>query len=61
MELQTRTTKEFITIKVDEIECTIYRDRKEELNRTIDNLLSVVNDLCYYTDKSINEHVNDLF
>ena len=57
MKLETRTTKTFINIKVDEIETTIFSSSKQELNIMINNLLDVVAELAYYTDKSVSEYV----
>jgi len=59
MILDTRTTREFIEIKVDEIETTIFKDSKQELELTIHNLLSVVDALASYTDKSIDDYLKE--
>jgi len=45
MEITARLTHDFIELKVDEIEVTIFKDSKQELDRTINNLKSVCEDL----------------
>lgn len=59
MKLTTRLTSSFVEIKVDEIETTIFKTDKQEIDSMIYNLLDVVNDLARYTDKSVAEYVND--
>lgn len=59
MNLETRTTKEFIEIKVDEIETTIFKDSKQEIELTIHNLLSVVDELASYGKKSIDDYIKE--
>lgn len=48
MEITSRTTKEFIVLKVDENECTIFKQDKEELKEMIENLDSIIDDLKSY-------------
>ena len=44
MELTTRLKHDFVEIKVDEIEVSIFSDRKEEMRNTIRNLLQVAHE-----------------
>ena len=46
MELTTRNTHNFIEIKVDEIQTTIFNSDKQEIQNTIENLLQVVDKLA---------------
>lgn len=55
MKLTARKTYSFVEIKVDEIETTIFKMDKTDAEDMIRNLLSVINDLMDYTDKSIEE------
>lgn len=59
MILETRTTRDFIEIKVDEIETAIFKDSKQELELTIHNLLSVIDDLASYGDKTIVDYIKE--
>lgn len=61
MKLETRTTRKFIELKVDEIETTIFKDNESEMNEMIINLIEVVIDMSSYTDKDIEEHIADYF
>ena len=58
MELKSRKTHYFTEIKVDEIEDIIFKTDKARAEKMIRNLLSVIEDLIDYTDKSI-EDFND--
>lgn len=58
MKITSRCTYNFIQLKVDEIETTIFKSDKWDVDETIENLLSVVNDLLTYTDKPLNEFLN---
>jgi hypothetical protein len=51
MRLKSRVTYAFIEIKVDEIETTVFKSDKKDVEGMIDNLLDVVNDLQRFTDK----------
>jgi hypothetical protein len=51
MRLKSRVTHAFIEIKVDEIETTVFKSDKKDVEGMIDNLLDVVNDLQRFTDK----------
>lgn len=59
MKLKSRCTPFFIEIKVDEIEATVFKRDKAEINDMIFNLLDVANDLALYTDKSLAEYVRE--
>ena len=59
MRLTTRTTREFIEIEVNEIKTTLFMGDRD-VNLTIMNLMEVINDLSYYTNKSINELYREL-
>ncbi len=58
MKITARKTHYFTEIKVDEIETTIFKTSKKEAEDMIRNLLSVIDILMDYTDKSIEE-LND--
>ena len=58
MKITARKTHYFTEIKVDEIETTIFKTSKKEAEDMIRNLLSVIDILMNYTDKSIEE-LND--
>ena len=60
MELTTRFANygSFLEIKVDEIEVTIFKNTKESLEM-IENLISVIEDLCKLTDKEFNYEIKD--
>ena len=60
MKLTTRLTREFAEIKVDEIEVSIFKDSKEEMETTILNLLQVANELTSYTDLSIRDFISEM-
>jgi hypothetical protein len=59
MILESRRTHNFVTIKTDEIETTIFKTDSKELEETINNLLDVIEDLTSYTDKTINDFVSE--
>lgn len=48
MKIISRTTREFIVLKVDEIECTIFKSDKDELKEMIENLEDIIDDLKSY-------------
>jgi len=58
MKLTYRKTHDFVDIKVDEIETTIFKSDMQEAERVIRNLLEVIDSLMDYTDKSISEFIN---
>ena len=60
MKLTTRLTREFAEIKVDEIEVSIFKDSKEEMETTILNLLQVAHELTSYTDLSIRDFISEM-
>jgi hypothetical protein len=60
MRIQSRVKHAFIDLKIDQIETTIFREEKEEINSTIENLLNIVADLSRYTDKSVIDFVKEL-
>ncbi len=49
----------FLNIKVDEIETDIFKN-DENAVKLIENLLSVIEDLCELTDKEFNYEIKDL-
>jgi len=53
MKLKTRLTHSAIEIKVDEIETYFFKDSLET-QETIDNLISVIEDICLLTNKEFN-------
>ena len=61
MELITKFARyySFLNIKVDEIETDIF-ENDEDAVKLIENLLSVIEDLCKLTDKEFNYKIKDL-
>jgi hypothetical protein len=61
MELTTRFANygSFLEIKVDEIQTDIFKDNNQPL-KMIENLISVIEDLCKLTDKEFNYEIKDL-
>jgi uncharacterized lipoprotein YajG len=59
MEIKVRRTHAFVELKVDEIETTIFKSSQKEMEDMINHLLNVVNDLASYTDKSVQEFVEE--
>lgn len=59
MKLTSRRAHGFITVEVDEIKTTIFNDSQNEIKDTINNLLSVVDDLASRTELSIEEHLKN--
>ena len=59
MKLRTRFTGyySFLNIKVDEKETDIFND--EDAVKLIENLLSVIKDLCTLIDKEFNYEIKD--
>ena len=59
MELRTKFAGyySFLNIKVDEIETDIFED--EDAVKLIENLLSVIKDLCTLTDKEFTYEIKD--
>lgn len=60
MELKTRFAGigSFLNIKVDEIEVDIFKNSNES-RKMIENLISVIEDLCRLTDKEFNYEIKD--
>ena len=60
MELTTRFAGygQFLNIKIDEIEADIFKN-DENAVKLIENLLSVIEDLCKLTDKEFNYEIKD--
>ena len=60
MELITRFAGygSFLNIKIDEIEADIFKN-DENAVKLIENLLSVIEDLCKLTDKEFNYEIKD--
>ena len=61
MELTTRFAGygQFLNIKIDEIEADIFKN-DENAVKLIENLISVIEDLCKLTDKEFNYEIKDL-
>jgi hypothetical protein len=59
MEIKVRRTHAFVELQVDEIETTIFKSSPKEMEDMINHLLNVVNDLASYTDKSVQEFVQE--
>ena len=59
MELRTKSTGYYssLNIKVDEKETDIFED--EDAVKLIENLLSVIKDLCILIDKEFNYEIKD--
>lgn len=60
MELRTRFAGigSFLNIKVDEIEVDIFKNSDESI-KMIENLISVIEDLCNLVDKEFNYEIKD--
>ena len=60
MELKTRFVGigSFLNIKVDEIEVDIFKN-SDEPRKMIENLISVIEDLCTLVDKEFNYEIKD--
>ena len=60
MELRTRFAGyySFLNIKVDEIEVDIFKNSNESI-KMIENLISVIEDLCTLVDKEFNYEIKD--
>ena len=60
MELRTKFAGHysFLNIKVDEIEADIFKN-DENAVKLIENLLSVIKDLCILIDKEFNYEIKD--
>ena len=60
MELKTRFAgiSSFLNIKVDEIEVDIFKN-SDESRKMIENLISVIEDLCTLVDKEFNYEIKD--
>lgn len=58
MKIKSRCTYAFIELKIDEIETTIFKSDKWDVDEHIENLLGIVDDLLKYTDKPLNEFLN---
>jgi len=58
MKITSRATHAFVELKVDETECTIFRSSEKEIDETVSNLLSVIEDLLDGQDKTIHDYLN---
>lgn len=59
MKLTSRFANAFLEIKVDEIQTTIFKSDKKEVEDMIYNLLDIANDLARYTYKTVGEYVEE--
>ena len=60
MILKQRLTHNFIEIKVDEIETTLFKSDKKDVEQMIYNLLDVVNDLAKLIGKDFSSSMEDV-
>ena len=60
MILKQRLTHNFIEIKVDEIETTLFKSDKKDVEQMIYNLLDVVNDLARLIGKDFSFSMEDV-
>ena len=60
MILKQRLTHNFIEIKVDEIETTLFKSDKKDVEQMIYNLLDVVDDLARLIDKDFSSSMEDI-
>lgn len=60
MKLRTRFAGigSFLNIKVDEIEVDVFKNSDESI-KMIENLISVIEDLCTLVDKEFNYEIKD--
>lgn len=58
MEIKSRLTRSFVELKVDEFETTIFKESTEP-SEVINNLLSIIDDLCVLTDKEFYFEIKD--
>jgi hypothetical protein len=60
MILKQRLTHNFIEIKVDEIETTLFKSEKKDIEQMIYNLLDVVDDLAKMIGKDFSSSMDDV-
>ena len=60
MILKQRLTHNFIEIKVDEIETTLFKSDKKDVEQMIYNLLDVVDDLARLIGKDFSSSMEDV-
>lgn len=58
MEVSIRLTHTFAEISVDEVTTTVFKNSSEP-NEVIENLLSVIEDLCKLTDRDFEYNISD--
>lgn len=58
MELTERCTNDFIEIKVDELETTLFKCDKKKIQEFIQNLIHVADRCMDYTDETYKDYVN---
>lgn len=51
MKIKSRMTRDFIELRVDEIQTTIFKSDKNQVEEMRDNLLDIVGDLNRYIDE----------
>lgn len=59
MELTSRKTYAFTEIKVNEIETIIFESDKEDADKMVRDLLSVINNIIEYTGNDIEYYINE--
>ena len=59
MILLSRATPNFIEIRAEKSEITIWKEDQSEINEAIIELLIVIDRLASYTDKSLNDYVEE--
>lgn len=60
MKITSRKTHNFVELKVDRIDDTIYKSDLNEIREQILNLLDVVDDLASLNDRTIREYLEEL-
>ena len=59
MKLKCRLTHAFADLKIYEVETTVYKSDPQEIERLIDNLTDVIDDLAKLMDKDFRFYLTD--
>jgi hypothetical protein len=59
MKLKCRLTHAFADLKIDEVETTVYKSDPQEIERLIDNLTDVIDDLAKLMGKDFRFSLTD--